>query len=102
MTYETYEMRVYSNGTKSWYQNGKLHRTDGPAIEGANGTKSWYQNGELHRTDGPAIEYADGHKDWWIEGTWYTEEEFLRITQPDPCANKVVEMEGKRYRLVPE
>ena len=28
------------------------------------GTKRWYQNGQLHREDGPAVEYADGTKSW--------------------------------------
>ena len=44
----------HANGNKYWYQNGELHREDGPAIERANGTKEWYQNGKLHREDGPA------------------------------------------------
>jgi len=35
-----------SNGDKFWYQNNKLHRIDGPAIEHANGDKHWYQNGK--------------------------------------------------------
>ena len=50
------------NGSKQWYINGKLHRTDGPAIEWSmmEGIH-WYINGELHRTDGPAIEYNDGY-----------------------------------------
>ena len=34
-------------GTKHWYLNGKLHRTDGPAIEYRNGTKCWYLNGKI-------------------------------------------------------
>ncbi len=55
-------------GTKSWYQNGQLHRTDGPAIEWADGSKSWYQNGQRHRTDGPASEWADGSKSWYQNG----------------------------------
>ena len=32
------------------------------------GTKHWYLNGKLHREDGPAIEYADGSKAWWLNG----------------------------------
>jgi hypothetical protein len=50
-----------------WYQNGKRHRTDGPAIEWANGNNEWYQNGKLHRTNGPAIEVAD-RIEWRING----------------------------------
>ena len=45
MTYKTYEVKVYNSGTKHWYLNGKRHREDGPAFEGANGSKSWYLNG---------------------------------------------------------
>lgn len=36
-----------------------------------NGITEWYQNGELHRLDGPAIEYANGHKEWFIDGNQY-------------------------------
>jgi hypothetical protein len=28
-----YTVKVYANGHKHWYLNGKLHREDGPAIE---------------------------------------------------------------------
>jgi hypothetical protein len=34
----------WPSGTKEWYLNGKLHRVDGPAWEGANGTKEWWLN----------------------------------------------------------
>lgn len=33
-----------------------------------NGIKYWYQNRKLHRIDGPAIEYPDGTKEWYING----------------------------------
>ena len=46
MSYKTYEVRVYDDGTKEWYLNGQIHREDGPAVEGADGTKSWYLNGK--------------------------------------------------------
>ena len=42
----TYEVKVYSNGTKYWYLNDKLHREDGPAIEWAGGDKRWYLDGK--------------------------------------------------------
>lgn len=51
-----------------WYQNGKRHREDGPAVEYASGTKKWYKNGKPHRFNGPAVEYASGCKEWWIYG----------------------------------
>ena len=123
--YEEYEVRVYPNGAKHWYKNGQLHRPDGPAVELANGAKHWYKNGQLHRPDGPAIEHADGNKvwyfngtpnrydgpaienadgskHWYIEGKQYTEEEFnieiAKRSQPS-CAGKIVEFDGKKYRL---
>ena len=40
---------------KEWYVNGKLHRSDGPAVESNNGDKWWYKEGYLHREDGPAV-----------------------------------------------
>jgi hypothetical protein len=45
MTYKTYEVKVYDNGHKDWYLNGKYHREDGPAVERADGYKAWYLNG---------------------------------------------------------
>ena len=91
----------YANGSQGWYQNGQLHRLDGPAFEYADVTKYWYQEGKRHRLDGPACEYADGTKFWYIEGKELTEEEFLAKTKPAAsCDGKVVEIEGKKYKLV--
>lgn len=61
----------YADGTKEWYLNGKLHRSDGPAIECSmigNGRKEWYLYGDLHRMNGPAIEDAYGRKEWYRYG----------------------------------
>ena len=44
---KTIELKVCSDDTKAWYQNGKFHREDGPAIEYADGRKYWYQNGRF-------------------------------------------------------
>ena len=56
MTYKTYEVRVYDNGNKYWYFNGKRHREDGPAVDWVSGSKYWYLNG---------IEYTEA--DWKAE-----------------------------------
>lgn len=40
------------------------------------GTKEWYQNGRQHRSDGPAVEHPDGTKEWYINGIELTEDEF--------------------------
>ena len=68
MKHIEYKVKVYADGTKHWFLNGKLHREDGPAVELANGTKSWYLNGKYHREDGPAVERADGTKEWYLNG----------------------------------
>jgi len=81
-----YTVKVWDNGEKSWYLNGKYHREDGPALEWANGDKEWFLNGKLHREDGPAVEYANGSKSWYLSGERVTEEEHKRLT------SKVVEM----------
>jgi hypothetical protein len=65
------------SGTKFWYLDGKLHRTDGPACEWVSGRKSWWIDGRRHRTDGAAIEYEDGHKTWWLDGYSYTFDKWL-------------------------
>jgi hypothetical protein len=74
MSYKEYNVKVYNNGTKYWYLNGKLHREDGPAVEYADGTKHWYLNGNLHREDGPAAEWADGTKLWHQHGKLHRED----------------------------
>jgi len=118
-----YTVKVYDNGTKTWYMNGKrhredgpaiecvdgykawyinnkFHREDGPAIERANGCKAWYMNDKRHREDGPAIEEADGSKEWYINGEGLTEEEFNKRTkQPKDCDGLTVTIDGVEYRL---
>ena len=72
--------KTLPDGSKVWFLNGKLHRTDGPAIEYADGSKEWRLHGELHRTDGPAIEWADGYKAWYADGKRLTEAEHAQRT----------------------
>jgi hypothetical protein len=54
------------HGYSEWFLNGLRHRTTGPAIQKGNGTKMWYLNDKLHRTNGPAIEWANGVKEWYL------------------------------------
>ena len=72
-----YQVKVNDNGT-FWELNGKYHREDGPAYEGAGGYKAWYLN------DKPL-----------------TEKEFnKRMNPPKPtCEGKIVEIEGVKYTL---
>ena len=91
----------WPNGSKEWYLNGHPHREDGPAIERADGYKSWYLNGRPHREDGPAIEWPNGSKEWWLNGERLTEKEFNKRKEPSSCCNgKIVEIDGKKYKLI--
>ena len=63
-----YTVKVDESGTKRWFLNGKLHREDGPAVEGLKGYKAWFLNGKRHREDGPAVEWGDGEIEWYLNG----------------------------------
>ena len=71
-----YTVEAYDNGTKFWYLNGKCHREDGPALEGADGTKSWYLNDKR-----------------------LTEQEHKKATTKATCAGKEIEIDGVTYVL---
>ena len=62
---------------------------DGLNID-SNGTKRWYLNNQLHRTDGPAIEYYNGYKYWYINGVGLSEKEYLRLIRK----KKLIEILG--------
>jgi hypothetical protein len=95
-----YTVKVVKGGTRMWFLNGKRHREDGPAVEHPDGYKEWRFNGKVHREDGPAIEYASGKEEWWRHGCYMSEEEH-RAGYPFValCAGKIVEIDGKKYKL---
>ena len=99
--YITYEVRVYTNGAKYWFLNGNTHREDGPAVERLDGTKEWWLNDKRHREDGPACEWANDRKEWWLNGEKLTEEEFISRTSNASCIGKVIEIDGRKYKLTP-
>lgn len=53
------------DGVQRWYENGVLHRLDGPAIINPYGVEIYYQNGVLHRLGGPAYTDRDGYREYW-------------------------------------
>ena len=87
----------WAKGSKFYYINDKRHREDGPAVEFANGHKDYYINDKLHREDGPAIEWPNGYKAYYINGKCLTEQEFNNRNKS--CENKIVEIEGVKYKL---
>jgi len=86
----------WSDGSKMWYQNGKLHRPekDGPAviekIPGGIIYKKWYIDGKLHRINGPAIIiiYNDGSKEEWYRKEWYQNGKLHRPEKDGPAIEK--------------
>lgn len=111
---------------ESWYQNGRLHCDDGPAIREKNGAWKFFKEGKLHRdgaepavftkegvykyyvdgklhnTEGPAIAYPDGTYEFWIEGKQLSEREFIRATEPvvEMTLRDVENLIGHKVRLV--
>jgi hypothetical protein len=63
------------------------------------GAKRWYLNDKLHREDGPAMECANGDKYWYINDNELTEAEFNARIKQSSCDGKVVEIDGKKYKL---
>ena len=97
-----YTVKVWPNGDKYWYLNGKVHREDGPAIECANVYKAWCLSGEIHREDGPALEDSYGFKSWWLKGKNVTEKEHKRLTSPiiEMTMEEISRALGKQVKVV--
>ena len=57
---------ITKNGSKFWYWDGKIHRTDGPAVIYDDGDMEWWVNGKIHRVEGPAIyDKMLKYQEWW-------------------------------------
>ena len=70
------------DGLMQWYNNGLLHRKDGPAMyipyeyidtQGKLRVSKiriikWFLDGKLHRVDGPAVIYPNGDTTWYHHG----------------------------------
>jgi hypothetical protein len=69
-----YNVIVCPDGTQQWWQNGRLHREDGPAVIHTDGNQTWYLNGRLHREDGPAYVGYDGTEYWCKNGKFNRED----------------------------
>jgi hypothetical protein len=95
---KTYKVTVDDYGIRRWYnEHDQHHREDGPAVEWMNGDKYWYLNDKLHREGGPAVEWVNGDKRWFLNGKKLTEAKFNAHTKS--CNGKVVEIDGKKYKL---
>ena len=67
---------LYPTAKFHWHlshQHGPLHnKDDQPAVELNDGTKIWYNTGKIHRVSGPAIRWADGTNEWRVDPTILT------------------------------
>lgn len=43
-------------------------------FQSSNGAKYYFENGKFHRENGPAVEYENGPKSYYVHGTRYPEE----------------------------
>ena len=108
MSEYTYEPYFYTNGSikeEHWHKDGKLHREgDKPADiwyrkDGSIRHELWYKDGKLHReADKPAViwylkEGSIEAESWFKDGVQYT-------PQTDSCHDKIVEIDGKKYKLL--
>jgi hypothetical protein len=78
----------YKDGTIEYYDDGVIHRLNGPAVINPDGKKEYWFEGVRHRLDGPAVEYSDRQVEYWICGEMYTEQEFNK------CINDLSEQTG--------
>ena len=94
-----YRIEIDSFGVRRSYNAaGMLHHENAPAVVWPGGTKEWYQTGLRHRTDGPAVEWSGGYKEYWVDGSYYYESEF-NAKFLNNLNGKIVEIDGKQYRL---
>ena len=66
--------------SEQYYLDGKLHNPHGPAI------RSWYENGQLES------------ETYFLNGKRLTKEAFEARNKPS-CNGKIVEIDGKKYKL---
>jgi hypothetical protein len=60
---------LYANGDYEYFSNGRKHRGDGkPALLVQDVVEEYWEEGHLHREDGPAISHADGRNLYFLRG----------------------------------
>ena len=97
---------------EAYYLNGKLHNESGPAIREwcENGQLIWeicYRHGNRHNAAGPAHRawHENGQlrlEEYWLDGHHLTKSYWETLVKPSPCDGQIVEIEGRRYKLVAE
>lgn len=64
---------IDKHGNRCWYnREGRLHRTNGPALIKPDGSRYWYCDGEIHRVGGPAVILAgESLAKSWCSESWF-------------------------------
>lgn len=75
-------LMIWVAGGRSWFLDGKLHRTDGPAEEYGDGVKLWLQHGRCRNIHGPAMLYSDGKVRYYINGQFMSYDTWLIEREP--------------------
>jgi hypothetical protein len=74
------------------------------------GVSSYYENGKLHCENGPAVFWPDGYREYWLNDEPFPEEEFYKriSTKPESSSKPDSTLEitqivinGKKYNLIP-
>lgn len=55
------------------------------------GQRRWCRHGKLHRTEGPAVEYGDGRVEYYVNGRQLTEDEFHQRYPKRPAPSETVD-----------
>ena len=92
-------LTVRLDGTQMWLKDGKLHRDgDKPALVWAdNVIRVWYQHGKIHRIDKPAVIYINGMRQWWKEGKPHRDGDKPAVLWA--FGARAWWRDGKRYRI---
>ena len=80
----TVKREWYENGqilSEEYLINGKRHNTEGPAY------RKWDENGQIR------------YEVYWINGKQLSKEEWENEVKKDTCNGKIVEIDGKKYKL---
>lgn len=99
---QVYKVVVNVYGTFWYNEKGQYHREgDLPACEWSDGSEYYYINDTLHREGGkPAIMRANAHNSWFINGQEVTEKQAKGLSKKCNVAEKVIEIDGKKFKLV--
>lgn len=72
--------KIDEKGNMFYYRHGVLHRERGPAVMFINGKTQYYKMGRLHRDDGPANVTDEGVLEWYQNGELHREHGPARVS----------------------